>query len=53
MADFFGKHNQENVPQIGLFKVAAVATSVVKTSPQYLFVSVVAKHFSLDPAISM
>ena len=50
---FFGKQKQENLPQIGLFKVAAVATSVVKTSPQYLFVSVVAKHFSLDPAISM
>ena len=58
MADFFGKQNQENLPQIGLLlKVpaapCAVAVSVVKTSPQYLLVNVFAPHVSDEPLISI
>ena len=57
MADFFGKQNQENLPQIGLFMNAAppcaVSTSVVKASPQYLLVRVVAPHVSDEPEISI
>ena len=50
---FFGKQKQENLPQIGLFKVAGVTTSVVKTSPQYLLVRVDALQLSDEPEISI
>ena len=52
LPDFLGKQKQENLPQIGLFKVAAVVVSVVKTSPQYLLVRTLAPQISDDPEIS-